>query len=214
MKVHSESQDVLPASSDSLVTQIPPSVPSQAVWRLSFAHRMTEGWFPKEFRPAAMQNIVFTYESFGSAPVMAIQDALSMLHAGSVSKSDHILAEARKKYTLAINSLRLGLSGKRLEMPVSQAMILATITVMSEVGSFAFISCVARHTSTDMTYAALNHSHPGIPRDILRRTRDYMAKACRWHVRTCPHMSERQPESWNRRLSHLPAESRSGRPVY
>lgn len=96
---------------------------------------MTEGWFPKEYRPAAMQNIVYTYESLGSAPVMAIQDALSMLHAGSVSKSDHILNEARRKYALAVNSLRLGVTGKKTEMPVSQAMIVGTITVMSEVRS-------------------------------------------------------------------------------
>jgi hypothetical protein len=63
-----------------------------------------------------------------------------MLHAGSVSKSDHILFEARKKYVLAINSLRLGVAGKKLEMPVSQAMIVATITVMSEVRSFCLVS--------------------------------------------------------------------------
>jgi hypothetical protein len=102
---------------------------------------MTEGWFPKEYRPAAMQNIVFTYESLGSAPLVAIQDALSMLHVGSVSKSDHILNEARRKYALAIHSLRLGVTGKRLEMPVSQAMILGMITVMSEVRSFPLSSC-------------------------------------------------------------------------
>jgi len=96
---------------------------------------MTEGWFPQEYRPAAMQNITYTYESLGSRPVVEIQDALSMLHAGSVSKSDHLLLEARKKYVLAINSLRLGVAGEGLEMSVSQAMILATITVMSEVRS-------------------------------------------------------------------------------
>ena len=135
MQVNTESQDVPPSSADSLVPRIPQSVPCQTVWRLSFAHRMTEGWFPKEYRPAAMQNIVYTYESLGSAPVMAIQDALSMLHAGSVSKSDHILNEARRKYALAVNSLRLGVTGKKMEMPVSQAMIVGTITVMSEVRS-------------------------------------------------------------------------------
>lgn len=58
-----------------------------------------------------------------------------MLHAGSVSKSDHILNEARRKYALAVNSLRLGVTGKKMEMPVSQAMIVGTITVMSEVRS-------------------------------------------------------------------------------
>jgi hypothetical protein len=103
---------------------------------------MIEGWFPKEYRPAAMQNIVYTYERLGSAPVRAIQDALSMLHAGSVSKSDHILVEARKKYALAVSSLRLGVAGKKSEMPVSQAMIVGTMTVMSEVSSFSLSSYV------------------------------------------------------------------------
>jgi hypothetical protein len=141
VQVHTEAPDVLSPSADSLVPRIPPPVSCQTVWRLSFAHRMTEGWFPEEYRPAAMQNIVYTYESLGSAPVVAIQDALSMLHVGSVSRSDHILNEARRKYALAVNSLRLSVTGKRLEMPVSQAMILGTITVMSEVRSFSFFFC-------------------------------------------------------------------------
>lgn len=88
-----------------------------------------------------MQNIKYIYESLGSAPVVAIQDALTMLHAGSVSKSDRILVEARKRYVLAICSLRSGSTGKSLEMPVSQTMILATLTVMSEVRLLFLVSC-------------------------------------------------------------------------
>lgn len=144
-----------------------------------------------------MQNIVYTYESLGSKPVIAIQDALSMLHTGSVSKSEHILLEARKKYVLAVNSLRLGVTGEKLDMPISQAMILATITVMSEVRSFLiFLACKPDYPhwhhpiSTGMSYTALIHSHAGVLRDILRLTANNLAETSRWHVRACPHLSE------------------------
>lgn len=94
---------------------------------------MTEAWFPAGHRDSALRNIACTYDMLKSAPVVTIQDAPSLLHAGSTAKIGQLLLEASKRYVLVINLLRQEVAGKAPEMPVARLSYLAMACRMCEV---------------------------------------------------------------------------------
>jgi hypothetical protein len=118
-----------------LLSQVPPTVHTPELWRSSFAQSMAEGWLPKQHGYTAPlgRNIAYTYHMHGSAPVVAILDALSLLHVGSTTRDENLLLEARKRYVCAISNLRTHASQQKLSMPAAGLIIVAMGILMSEV---------------------------------------------------------------------------------
>jgi hypothetical protein len=122
-----------------LVAILPPQAPTTIhapeLWRSSFARCMAEGWFPKQHGYTVLlgRNIAYTYHMHGWAAVVAVLDALSLLHVGSTAKDNYLLLEARKRYVFAINSLRTRASQKKRNMPAAELIIVAMGILMSEV---------------------------------------------------------------------------------
>ena len=113
--------------------QLSPTDSAPPVWRHSFGSRMAEAWFPAGHREPALKNIAYTYVMINSAPIIAIQDALSLLHAGSVARLDYLLLEARKRYVPVIMLLRREVSRENPAAPVARLGFLAMACLMCEV---------------------------------------------------------------------------------
>jgi len=113
--------------------QLPPTVSAPPVWRHSFGSRMAEAWFPVGHRDSALRNIAYTYDMLNSGPIVSIQDALSLLHAGSATRTDRLSLEARKRYVLVISLLRREVSKRTPDIPVAQLGFLAMACLMCEV---------------------------------------------------------------------------------
>jgi hypothetical protein len=118
-----------------VLSQVPPTVHDPELWRSSFAQSMAEGWLPKQhgYTASLGKNIAYTYHMHGWAPVVAILDALSLLHVGSTMRDENLLLEARKRYVCAIYNLRTRASHKEPRMPVAGLIIVAMGILMSEV---------------------------------------------------------------------------------
>jgi hypothetical protein len=118
-----------------LLSQVPPTIHDPELWRSSFAQSMAEGWLPKQHSYTASlgKNIAYTYHMHGWAPVVAILDALSLLHVGSTTRDESLLLEARKRYVRAIYNLRTRASQKKPRMPAAGLIIVAMGILMSEV---------------------------------------------------------------------------------
>lgn len=128
-----------PSSTESTSLSLPPTVSACPVWRHSFGSRMAEAWFPAGHRDSALRNIAYTYDMLNSGPIVSIQDSLSLLHAGSAARTDHLLLEARKRYVPVITLLRREVSKRTPEVPVVQLGFLAMACLMCEVMRFFLI---------------------------------------------------------------------------
>ena len=113
--------------------QLPSTVAAPPVWRHALGSRMAEAWFPAGHRDSALRNIAYTYDMLNSGPIISIQDALSLLHAGSAAGTDHLLLEARKRYVPVIALLRREVSKRTPEVPVAKLGFLAMACLMCEV---------------------------------------------------------------------------------
>lgn len=122
-----------PKSLESTSLHLLPTVSARPIWRHSLGSRMAEAWFPAGHRGSALKNIAYTYDMLNSGPIISIQDSLSLLHAGSAAKSDHLLLEARKRYVPVITLLRREVSKRTPEVPVVQLGFLAMACLMCEV---------------------------------------------------------------------------------
>lgn len=122
---------LIPTQPQSL--QLPPTVSAPPVWRHSFGSRMAEAWFPVGHRDSALRNIAYTYDMLNSGPIVSIQDALSLLHAGSATRTDRLSLEARKRYVPVIGLLRREVSKRTPDVPVAQLGFLAMACLMCEV---------------------------------------------------------------------------------
>ena len=123
--------ETTPTESPSLL--LLPTVSAPPVWRHSFGSRMAEAWFPAGHRDSALRNIAYTYDMLNSGPIVSIQDALSLLHAGSATRTDRLSLEARKRYVPVIGLLRREVSKRTPDVPVAQLGFLAMACLMCEV---------------------------------------------------------------------------------
>jgi hypothetical protein len=119
-------------------SRLPPTIRTPGLWRSLFAQSMAGGLFPKEqgYDIPWEKNITYTYHVHGCAPVVAILDALSLVHVGSTTGDSLLLLEARKRYVCAIESLRLDASRPKPKMPLAEMMTVAMGILMSEVQSY------------------------------------------------------------------------------
>lgn len=69
----------------------------------------------------------------GSAPVVAVLDAASIMHVGSTANDEYLLLEARKRYLFAINGLRLEANRNESGMALSGVLILALGLMVNQV---------------------------------------------------------------------------------
>jgi hypothetical protein len=118
-----------------VLSQVPPTVHAPELWRSSFAQSMAESWFPEQhgYTASLGNNIAYTYNMHGWAPVVAILDALSLLHVGSTMRDENLLSGARRRYVCAIYNLRTCASHKKPSMPVAGLITVAMGILMSEV---------------------------------------------------------------------------------
>jgi hypothetical protein len=118
-----------------VLSQVPPTVQAPELWRSLFAQSMAESWFPKQhgYTASLGNNIAYTYNMHGWAPVVAILDALSLLHVGSTMKDENLLVGARRRYVCAIHNLRTCESHRKSIMPVAGLITVAMGILMSEV---------------------------------------------------------------------------------
>lgn len=114
-------------------SKLPFTINAPPVWRHSLGSRMAEAWFPVGHRDSALRNIAYTYDMLSSGPIVSIQDSLSLLHAGSDGRIDHLLLEARKRYVAVISLLRQEVSKRSPGVPVVQLGFLAMACLMCEV---------------------------------------------------------------------------------
>jgi hypothetical protein len=133
-KANDIAQD-MPTTTRSQSVQLQSTVSAPLVWRHAFGLRLTEAWFPAGHRDSALRNIAYTYDTINAASMISVQDALSLLHAGSVARINHLLQEARKRYIPVIVLLRREVNKKSAEMPVARLGFLAMACLMCEVGS-------------------------------------------------------------------------------
>jgi hypothetical protein len=91
--------------------------------------------FPSDIGYARLleDNIVYTCSTHRWAPVLAIHDALTLLHVGSTSHDDTLLVEGKKRYVFAICELRQALGRKGLEVSIEAILVVAMGPLMSEV---------------------------------------------------------------------------------
>jgi len=113
--------------------KLPSTAFAAPIWRHSLGSKMAEAWFPAGHRDSALRNIAYTYDMLSSGPIVSIQDSLSLLHAGSAARIDHLLLEARKRYVPVISLLRREVSKRTSEVPVVQLGFLAMACLMCEV---------------------------------------------------------------------------------
>ena len=112
---------------------VPRSIHSPQMWRFSFARVLIHGWFPHDMGYAPLNSIIYTYAAHDSVPVIAIHDALLLLHAGSITGNEDLLLEARKRYIVAVSGLRVHANQVRPTTPLENILLAAMGILMSEV---------------------------------------------------------------------------------
>jgi hypothetical protein len=106
---------------------------------------LAEGWFPANNEFSAMvKTIADTLYIYGSAPVLAIMDAASIMHVGSIAGDEYLLVEARKRYSFAVHGLRLEAAHKESGTALSGVLILA-LGIMAN-----HVMCPELHTTLTM----------------------------------------------------------------
>ena len=91
-----------------------------------------------------VKTIADTLYIYGSAPVLAIMDAASIMHVGSIAGDQYLLVEARKRYSFAVHGLRLETAHKESETALSGVLILA-LGIMAN-----HVMCPELHTTLTM----------------------------------------------------------------
>lgn len=107
------------------------TIHSPDLWRGTFLHTMIAALFPKVtgYAQLAECDVASNCSSHTWAPVVAIHDALALLHVGSTSNDDTLLLEGKKRYVFAISELRQALSRKPLQVS-SKAILVVSMGLM------------------------------------------------------------------------------------
>jgi hypothetical protein len=115
--------------------KVPATVISPSLYRFGFWQKLADGWFPvgEEFS-AMVKTISDSFYMYGSAPVIAVMDAISMLHAASITRNDNLLLDARKRHLLAVNTLRLHSGQAKSKLTSAELMIIAQGVLACQVG--------------------------------------------------------------------------------
>lgn len=88
------------------------TVHNPGLWRSSFVQAMVADLFPEEIGYGRLLEADFAYHFSNNAwsPVVAIHDAMALLHVGSTSNDNTLLLRAKKRYVFSIGELRQALS--------------------------------------------------------------------------------------------------------
>lgn len=107
------------------------TIHSPDLWRGTFLHKMIEALFPKTTGYAEMAECDITSHCSQHTwtPVLAIHDALALMHVGSTSDNDTLLLEGKKRYVFAISELRQALSQKTPQVS-SEAILVVSMGLM------------------------------------------------------------------------------------
>jgi hypothetical protein len=106
------------------------------LWRSSFIQATVAALYPIDIGYAQLleDNIVYTCAKYRWSPVVAIHDALTLLHVGSTSHDEALLLEGKKRYVFAISELRQVLGRReRSQVSVEAVLVVAMAALMSEV---------------------------------------------------------------------------------
>ena len=65
--------------------------------------------------------------------MVAVHDAMALVHVGSTSNDDTLLLEGKRRYVFAISELRQALSRKSLPVPVEAILVVSMGLMLIEV---------------------------------------------------------------------------------
>lgn len=108
---------------------------SPELWRNSFVQAMVADLFPKKIGYGRLVEADYAYHCSSNAwaPVIAIHDALTLLHVGSTSSDDSLLLEAKKRYVFCIGKLREALSPQGPQVSAEAILVVSMGLMLSEV---------------------------------------------------------------------------------
>ena len=172
------------------------TIRSPDLWRGSFLQAMIAALFPKAIGYARLAecDIALNCSQHTWTPVVAIHDAMALVHVGSASNDDTLLLEGKKRYVFAISELRQALSRKTLTVPVEAILVVSMGLMLTEVRS----PDSPRHGVMVILHARDNFGYDGscvfvyhadLSQDVLSHyawfTRNHLVSPCGWHISIC-----------------------------
>jgi hypothetical protein len=97
---------VTPSEAARSVSPIPQHIRSPPLTQVALTQKLRDGWFPIGFGFSTLVPAVVR----SWAPVLATLDSMKLVHLGSCVKDERLLIEGRKRFLLAMNSLRSNLT--------------------------------------------------------------------------------------------------------
>lgn len=133
-----ETEDSPDCDPRQLIRRLPPvayTIHSPELWRSSFVQAMVADLFPKEIGYGRLlaDDFAFHCSNNAWAPVIAIHDAMALLHVGSTSNDDTLLLEAKKRYVFTISELRQALSPQGPQVSAEAILVVSMGLMLSEV---------------------------------------------------------------------------------
>lgn len=111
------------------------TVHSPGLWRSSFVQAMVADLFPEEIGYGRLLEADFAFHFSNNAwtPVVAIFDAMALLHVGSTSNNNTLLLKAKKRYVFSIGELRQALSPRGPQVPAEAILVVSMGLILCEV---------------------------------------------------------------------------------
>lgn len=117
------------------LSRVAHTIHSPDLWKGAFVQAMVAALFPKKIGYARLAEceIAFHCANHTWSPLIAIHDALALLHVGSISNDDTLLLEGMRRYVFVIGELRQVLSRKTLQVPLEAILVVSMGLMLIEV---------------------------------------------------------------------------------
>lgn len=117
------------------LSRVAHSIHSLDLWKAAFIQAVIAALFPKKIGYARLAecDMAFHCANHTWTPLIAIHDALALLHVGSISNDDTLLLEGRKRYVFVVGELRQVLSRKILQVPLEVILVVSMGLMLIEV---------------------------------------------------------------------------------
>ena len=111
------------------------TVHSPGLWRSSFVQAMVADLFPEEIGYGRLLEADSAYHFSNNAwtPVVAIHDAMALLHVGSTSNDNTLLLEAKQRYVFSIGELRQALTPRGPQVSAEAILVVSMGLMLCEV---------------------------------------------------------------------------------
>ena len=176
------------------------TIHSPELWRSSFVQAMVADLFPKEIGYGRLlaDDFAFHCSNNAWAPVIAIHDAMALLHVGSTSNDNTLLIEAKKRYVFSISELRQALSPQGPQVSAEAILVVSMGLMLSEVlpPEPSVIIVRARDNAGCEIRPSVFVYHADLHQDVLGHfawlAYDLLVPPCGWHIRIFVYVLFRQ----------------------